>query len=156
MFKLFKNNNNTSTHFHNIINNILQQQNLENSSGGITLNIGSFASLAPVGPIRFEPTSINLQTSTPAKPNTLKASNTFIKLSKNNHQVNIGGQQNVAKIKMIMPTKKVSQRATNSYKNVNITEKTGDINMVNVLTPTNNTPLRASAPTATGTFSLQL
>lgn len=121
---------------------------MDNTTGGITLNIGSFASLAPVGPIRFEPTSISLQSSAAGKAgvNTLKTTNAFIKVSKNN-QVNIGGQQqNVAKIKMIMPTRKPTQR---TYKNPNLTEKTNEINMVNVLSPV-GTGIRVCAPTATG------
>ncbi|OXU26276.1 hypothetical protein TSAR_002472 [Trichomalopsis sarcophagae] len=126
-----------------------QQQSMDNSTGGITLNIGSFASLAPVGPIRFEPASINLQSSAAVKAgiNTLKTTNTFIKVSKNN-QVNIGGQQqSVAKIKMLLPTKKPGQR---TYKNPNLTDKTGEINMVNVLSPT-STGIRVSAPAGTVT-----
>jgi hypothetical protein len=119
------------------------------------LNIGSFASLAPVGPIRFEPTSISLQTTPSMKNNnTFKTSNAFIKVSKSN-QMNITGAQNVAKIKMIMPTKKITQRSVgNNYKNISINEKTLNMNMVNVLTPT-NTPVRINPSTKTGNLIMQ-
>ena len=69
--------------------------------------------------------------------------------------MNIGTTQNVAKIKMIMPTKKVAQRAPNTYKNINLTEKTGDMSMVNVLTPTSSTAVRVNAPTSTGNLQFQ-
>ncbi|XP_014212187.1 KAT8 regulatory NSL complex subunit 3 isoform X2 [Copidosoma floridanum] len=110
--------------------NFSEQQNIDNSTGGITLNIGSLASLAPVGPIRFESTPISLQVS-PAgtKAGTVKTStNTCIKVTKGNQVNTIGGTgQNVGKIKMLMPTKKAtSQRASLNHKNINVTEKMGD------------------------------
>ncbi|XP_058800499.1 KAT8 regulatory NSL complex subunit 3 isoform X2 [Phymastichus coffea] len=123
------------------------QSSIDNTSGGITLNIGSFASLSPVGPIRFEPTSISLQT--PGKSgNTIKTTNAFIKVSKNN-QVNIGGPQNVAKIKMIMPTKKIAHRSPGG--------KLGEVSMVNVLAPSSahikiNPPVAGNLNTTPGTI----
>lgn len=55
----------------------------------------------------------------------------------------------MAKIKMILPTKRVQQRGGNNYKDLNITaENINDPTMVNILS-SSNTPTRANAPTAT-------
>lgn len=99
---------------------------------------------------------MSLQSSIPGKTgiNTIKTSNTFMKVSKNN-QVNIGGQQqNVTKIKMIMPAKKPGSRVSNTYKNINLTDKSGEINMVNVLSSTGS-GIRVSLPAATGNLLYQ-
>lgn len=65
-------------------------------------------------------------------------------MSKNN-QVNIGGPQNVAKIKMIMPTKKVPQRPSGG--------KPGEMSMMNVLAPS-TAPIKINATVAGKTSSL--
>ncbi|KAL7291332.1 hypothetical protein TKK_0014933 [Trichogramma kaykai] len=98
-----------------------QQQNLENPTGGITLNIGSFASLSSMGAIRLEPPTLN----------SLKTqSNAYFKVLKNNSQVSVGGQtQNIAKIKMIMPQKKV-QSTSNSPRASNTVNKLNEGNFV--------------------------
>ncbi|KAK2584394.1 hypothetical protein KPH14_006777 [Odynerus spinipes] len=76
------------------------------ASGGITLNIGSLASLAPIGPIRLGPTSVDQTTST-----------------------------NVPKMKAIVSTNKTFSKVISSnYRHTNIVDKNGDTKLINVLT----------------------
>lgn len=68
--------------------------------------------------------------------------NTFIKVSKNSNQIISAQSQNVAKIKMIMPQKKATQRAHNIYKTGNATgNQLTNTNSTNAATVT-NVPIR--------------
>ncbi|KAJ8686983.1 hypothetical protein QAD02_022777 [Eretmocerus hayati] len=106
-----------------------QQQHGDNSAGGITLNIGSFASLAPVGPIRFDSSSISLHSASLEKSHnnsngttSAKIPSTFIRVTKKD-QPNTIEPRNLAKIRMVSP-KKAPQRMPTAPTHVNMSEKT--------------------------------
>ncbi|XP_076241623.1 reduction in Cnn dots 1 [Calliopsis andreniformis] len=147
--------NNQKTHFveHLITSRISGQQSASSDSGGITLNIGSLASLAPIGPIRLAPASAANQTVSPALKNTPKSSVATTKISKivpTNIQL-----QNVSKMKAIVSSNKnLSKVISNNYRHINVPDKNNDTKLVNVLT-TSGSQIRVntSATTAMHTKS---
>lgn len=120
-----------------------------NAENGITLNIGTLASLAPIGPIRLAPTT-NQSTTT-----SIKTSNTSVKLPKIISNIPL---QNAPKIKTIMSTNKSYSNVTNNYRQVNVADKSGDAKLVNVFTTGNQIRVNAAGSSkppcaTTGTFS---
>lgn len=132
-----------------LIKKITLQPNTSNASGGITLNIGSLASLAPVGPLRLAVTStgqtITATTKTNNSPRLSTAHSKMPKMMATN-----SSPQSTAKTKTVMSTNKsFSKVMTSSYKHINITDKGGEAKLVNVLTTSGN-QVRVSASTAAG------
>ncbi|KMQ90286.1 kat8 regulatory nsl complex subunit 3-like isoform x1 protein, partial [Lasius niger] len=121
----------------------LPAQTNMNAENGITLNIGTLASLAPIGPIRLAPTTVNQSATTPTKTsNTSKA--TTVKVPKIISNVPL---QNVSKIKTIVSTNKsYSNMISNNYRQVNVADKSGDAKLVNVFTTGNQ--IRVNTATA--------
>lgn len=109
------------------------QQNANSDSGGITLNIGSLASLAPIGPIRLAPASTG-QTVSATPKSTPKSSVATAKIPKivpTNIQL-----QSVSKMKAIVSNKGFPKVISNNYRHV--PDKNGDTKLVNVLTTSGN------------------
>jgi len=106
----------------------LLQTNI-NSENGITLNIGTLASLAPIGPIRLAPTTVNQSTTTfPKTSNTSKSLTAAVKVPKIVSNVPL---QNVPKIKTIVSSNKsYSNMISNNYRQVNTPDKSGDAKLV--------------------------
>jgi len=105
----------------------LLQANI-NSENGITLNIGTLASLAPIGPIRLAPTTVNQSTTTfPKTSNASKSLTAAVKVPKIISNVPL---QNVPKIKTIVSSNKsYSNMISNNYR-VNTPDKSGDAKLV--------------------------
>jgi len=103
-----------------------------NSENGITLNIGTLASLAPVGPIRLAPTTVSQATTVSSKTsNASKSSAATVKVPK----IISNPLQNVSKMKTIVSSNKsYSNMISNSYRQVNAPDKSGDAKLVNVFT----------------------
>ncbi|XP_078053206.1 reduction in Cnn dots 1 [Augochlora pura] len=137
---------NQKTHFveHLITSRLSGQQNSTTDNGGITLNIGSLASLAPIGPIRLAPASTG-QTVSPMVKNTAKPSMSSTKVPKivsTNVQL-----QNVSKMKALVSSGKgFSKVISNNYRHINMPDKNGDAKLVNVLTSSGN-QIRVTTPT---------
>ncbi|XP_012153364.1 reduction in Cnn dots 1 isoform X2 [Megachile rotundata] len=130
--------NNQKTHFveHLITSRLSGQSNSNSDNGGITLNIGSLASLAPIGPIRLAPASTDQSVLNTTK-NSTKSSITSAKVSKivpSNIQL-----QNISKMKAIGSSNKgFSKVISSNYRHLNIPDKNGDTKLVNVLTTSGN------------------
>lgn len=114
-----------------------------NSENGITLNIGTLASLAPIGPIRLAPTAVNQSSTTSSKTsNPSKSSTAIVKVPKIISNVPL---QNVSKMKTIVSSNKsYSNMIPNNYRQVNAPDKSGDAKLVNVFTTGNQ--IRVNAP----------
>ncbi|XP_050448837.1 KAT8 regulatory NSL complex subunit 3 isoform X1 [Cataglyphis hispanica] len=129
-----------------------------NAENGITLNIGTLASLAPIGPIRLAPTTVNQSVTSSKTSNTSKAVTATVKVPKIISNVPL---QNVSKMKTIVSSNKsYSNVMSNNYRQVNVAEKSGDAKLVNVFTTGNqirvNTAAGAGSKAAcatTGTLS---
>ncbi|XP_033207462.1 KAT8 regulatory NSL complex subunit 3 isoform X2 [Belonocnema kinseyi] len=80
-----------------VISPRLMAQSVNSGNGGITLNIGSLASLAPVGPIRFSPASAGQSSPGTTKTNIPKSPAAFQKAPRMIHM----GNPNVGKMKNI-------------------------------------------------------
>ncbi|XP_071654119.1 uncharacterized protein Rcd1 isoform X1 [Temnothorax longispinosus] len=119
-----------------------------NSENGITLNIGTLASLAPIGPIRLAPTAVSQSTTTSSKtPNASKSSTTTVKVPPK--IISNVPLQNVSKMKTISSNKSYSNMVANSYRQVNTPDKSGDTKLVNVFTTPTGNQIRVNAtPTA--------
>ena len=106
-----------------------------NSENGITLNIGTLASLAPVGPIRLAPTAVSQITTVSSKTsNASKSSAAAVKVPK----IISNPLQNVSKMKTIVSSNKsYSNMISNSYRQVSTPDKSGDAKLVNVFTTGN-------------------
>ncbi|KAL2718189.1 KAT8 regulatory NSL complex subunit 3 isoform X1 [Vespula squamosa] len=129
---------------HLITSRVPTQKTTNSTSGGITLNIGSLASLAPIGPIRLG-SSVD-HTNTVKAINTSKSSITSNKIPKiisSNIPL-----QNVPKMKAIVSTNKTFSKVISSnYRHTNIIDKNGDTKLINVLTTGNQSrinPLSAA------------
>ncbi|XP_076650445.1 reduction in Cnn dots 1 [Halictus rubicundus] len=137
---------NQKAHFveHLITSRLTGQQNSTTDNGGITLNIGSLASLAPIGPIRLAPASTG-QTMSPMVKSTAKSSISSTKVPK---IVSANVQlQNVSKMKAIVSSGKgFSKVISNNYRHLNMPDKNGDAKLVNVLTSSGN-QIRVTTPT---------
>lgn len=106
-----------------------------NSENGITLNIGTLASLAPIGPIRLAPNTVNQSTTTSSKTsNASKSSTATVKIPKIISNVPL---QNVSKIKTIASNKSYSNMISNNYRQINAPDKSGDAKLMNVFTTGN-------------------
>lgn len=118
------------------MNYILFLQTNINAENGITLNIGTLASLAPIGPIRLAPTTVNQSATTPSKTsNTTKAATATVKVPKIISNVPL---QNVSKMKTIVSSNKsYSNVMSNNYRQINVADKSGDAKLVNVFTTGN-------------------
>ncbi|XP_071866848.1 reduction in Cnn dots 1 [Bombus fervidus] len=139
--------NNQKSHFveHLITSRLSGQPNSGSDNGGITLNIGSLASLAPIGPIRLAPASSGQGVSTPIKniPKSSIASTKVPKIVSTNVQL-----QNMPKMKAIVSSGKgFSKVISNNYRHLNIPDKNGDTKLVNVLTSSGN-QIRVNTSTA--------
>ncbi|KAF3424383.1 hypothetical protein E2986_02217 [Frieseomelitta varia] len=122
------------------------QPNSTSDNSGITLNIGSLASLAPIGPIRLAPASSSQGVSTTIKniPKSSVASTKVPKIVSTSVQL-----QNVSKMKAIVSSSKnFSKVVSNNYRHLNIPDKNGDTKLVNVLTSSGN-QIRVNTSTAT-------
>ncbi|EZA55410.1 hypothetical protein X777_04371 [Ooceraea biroi] len=111
-----------------------------NADNGITLNIGTLASLAPIGPIRLAPTTVNQSINTSSKTsNTSKSSIMPVKIPKIvSTSVPL---QNVSKMKTIVSSNKsYSNIIPSNYRHtqVNVPDKNGDAKLVNVFTEGGN------------------
>ncbi|XP_076229096.1 reduction in Cnn dots 1 isoform X2 [Nomia melanderi] len=136
--------NNQKAHFvEHLITSRLSGQNSNSDNGGITLNIGSLASLAPIGPIRLAPASTSQSMSSAVK-NSTKSSVSSTKVPKivpTNVQL-----QNVSKMKAIVSSGKgFSKVISNNYRHLNMPDKNGDAKLVNVLTTSGN-QIRVATP----------
>lgn len=125
------------------------QTNTSNA-GGITLNIGSLASLAPIGPLRLNPTSAGQTVTATSKVNNApRPSTAYSKMPKMMPTTNVS-PQNTQRIKPVMSNKQSFPKVVgNNYKHINITDKGGEAKLVNVLTTAGN-QVRVSASTAAG------
>ncbi|XP_043601170.1 KAT8 regulatory NSL complex subunit 3 [Bombus pyrosoma] len=138
---------NQKSHFveHLITSRLSGQTNSGSDNGGITLNIGSLASLAPIGPIRLAPASSGQGVSTTIKniPKSSIASTKVPKIVSTNVQL-----QNMPKMKAIVSSGKgFSKVISNNYRHLNIPDKNGDTKLVNVLTSSGN-QIRVNTSTA--------
>ncbi|XP_050483776.1 KAT8 regulatory NSL complex subunit 3 [Bombus huntii] len=138
---------NQKSHFveHLITSRLSGQPNSGSDNGGITLNIGSLASLAPIGPIRLAPASSGQSVSTTIKniPKSSIASTKVPKIVSTNVQL-----QNMPKMKAIVSSGKgFSKVISNNYRHLNIPDKNGDTKLVNVLTSSGN-QIRVNTSTA--------
>lgn len=97
------------------------------------------ASLAPIGPIRLAPTPVGQSASTPNKTlNTSKSSNSSVKIPKTAISTNVS-LQGVSKIKTIVPSNKtLSNVIPHNYKQVNVSDKSGDAKLMNVFSASGN------------------
>ncbi|KAL0118088.1 hypothetical protein PUN28_009039 [Cardiocondyla obscurior] len=129
-----------------------------NSENGITLNIGTLASLAPIGPIRLAPTTMSQSTTTTSSKtsNISKSSAASVKIPK----ISNLPLQNISKMKTIVsPNKSYSNIVSSNFRHVNTLDKSGDTKLVNVFASGNQikvnaTPTGSSKPMATsGTLS---
>ncbi|OAD53272.1 KAT8 regulatory NSL complex subunit 3, partial [Eufriesea mexicana] len=130
---------------HLITSRLSGQSNSNSDNGGITLNIGSLASLAPIGPIRLAPVSSGQAVSTTIKniPKSSIASTKVPKIVPTNVQL-----QNMSKMKAIVSSSKgFSKVISNNYRHLNIPDKNGDTKLVNVLTTSGN-QIRVNTSTA--------
>ncbi|KAI4490645.1 hypothetical protein M0804_003589 [Polistes exclamans] len=119
---------------HLITSRIPAQKTPNSASGGITLNIGSLASLAPIGPIRLG-SSID-QNNTIKTINTSKSSVMSNKIPKIISNI---PHLNVPKMKAIVSTNKTFSKVISSnYRHTNIVDKNGDTKLINVLTTGGN------------------
>ncbi|KAK1125190.1 hypothetical protein K0M31_006530 [Melipona bicolor] len=138
---------NQKSHFveHLITSRLSGQPNSSSDNGGITLNIGSLASLAPIGPIRLAPASSSQGVSTTIK--NIPKSSIATKVPK---IVSTSVQlQNMSKMKAIVSSSKnFSKVVSNNYRHLNIPDKNGDTKLVNVLTSSGN-QIRVNTSTAT-------
>ncbi|KAL6262880.1 hypothetical protein P5V15_005669 [Pogonomyrmex californicus] len=138
--------NNQRNQFSELKTARLSGQTNINSENGITLNIGTLASLAPIGPIRLAPTTVSQSTTTTSKTsNTSKSSTATVKVPKIISNVPL---QNVSKMKTIVSSNKsYSNTISNNYRQVNTPDKSGDAKLVNVFTTGNQIRVNAT-PTA--------
>ncbi|XP_043265684.1 KAT8 regulatory NSL complex subunit 3 [Colletes gigas] len=144
--------NNQKAHFveHLITSRLSGEQTSNSDNSGITLNIGSLASLAPIGPIRLAPASSGQSMSTTIKstPKSSVSSTKVPKIIPTNVQL-----QNVSKMKAIVSSSKgFSKVISNNYRHFNIPDKNGDAKLVNVLTTSGN-QIRVNTPTTTAIHS---
>ncbi|XP_017889717.1 KAT8 regulatory NSL complex subunit 3 [Ceratina calcarata] len=134
---------------HLITSRLSAQSNSNSDNGGITLNIGSLASLAPIGPIRLAPTSSGQVVSAAIKtiPKQSVASNKVPKIVSN---VQL---QNVSKMKTIVSSGKGFPKViSHNYRHLNIPDKSGDTKLVNVLT-TSGSQIRVNTSNAAAIHS---
>ncbi|KAG7190135.1 hypothetical protein KM043_006267 [Ampulex compressa] len=122
------------------------QQNSPSENGGITLNIGSLASLAPIGPIRLAPASTSQPLTTTAKTVTnAKTSFTSTKMPKI-IPTNVS-LQNIPKMKAIVSTNRGFPKViSTNYRHLTLPDKNGDAKLVNVFTTAGN-QIRVNAST---------
>ncbi|XP_054001417.1 KAT8 regulatory NSL complex subunit 3 [Hylaeus anthracinus] len=144
--------NNQKAHFveHLITSRLSGEQTSNPDNGGITLNIGSLASLAPIGPIRLAPASTGQTVSTALKsaPKSSVSSTKVPKIIPTNMQL-----QNVPKMKAIVSSSKgFSKVISSNYRHFNIPDKNGDAKLVNVLTTSGN-QIRVNTSTTTAIHS---
>ncbi|XP_018361440.1 PREDICTED: KAT8 regulatory NSL complex subunit 3 isoform X2 [Trachymyrmex cornetzi] len=127
--------NNQRNQFSELKSSKLSAQTNVNSENGITLNIGTLASLAPVGPIRLAPTAVSQATTISSKTsNASKSSAAAVKVPK----IISNPLQNVSKMKtMVSSNKSYSNMISNSYRQVSASDKSGDAKLVNVFTTGN-------------------
>ncbi|XP_012278162.1 KAT8 regulatory NSL complex subunit 3 isoform X2 [Orussus abietinus] len=141
---------------HLITSRIPGQTNAGN--GGITLNIGSLASLSPIGPIRLAPAPASQLTSSTVKSNGISRSQATLSKVSKLVSTEVSPQSSTSKMKTIVPGSKGFAKMTSSgYKHVNITDKVGETKLVNVLT-TGGSQVRVGLQSkppgnASGTFS---
>ncbi|XP_011875794.1 PREDICTED: KAT8 regulatory NSL complex subunit 3 [Vollenhovia emeryi] len=136
----------------------LPAQSNVNSENGITLNIGTLASLAPIGPIRLAPNAAGQSTTTPSKTSSTSKSPATAKLPKIISNVAL---PNASKLKtLVSSNKSYSSVVSNNYRQASTPDKNGDTKLVNVFATgnqirVNTTPTAGSSkPTATsGTLS---
>ncbi|XP_012268871.2 KAT8 regulatory NSL complex subunit 3 [Athalia rosae] len=123
------------------------QPNTSSAPGGITLNIGSLASLAPIGPLRLIPTSAGQTITNTTKINSVpRPASAYSKVSK--MMPTNASPQSAVKMKTVMSANKGFSKVMNSsYKHINITDRGGEAKLVNVLTTAGN-QVRVSASSA--------
>ncbi|CAL7938463.1 unnamed protein product [Xylocopa violacea] len=143
---------NPKGHFveHLITSKLSGHSNSSSDSGGITLNIGSLASLAPIGPIRLAPATSGQAVSAAIKniPKSSIASTKVPKIVSTNVQL-----QNVSKMKAIVSSSKnFAKVVSHNYRHLNIPDKNGDTKLVNVLTTSGN-QIRVNTSTAAAIYS---
>lgn len=115
-----------------------------NVENGITLNIGTLASLAPIGPIRLAPTTIGQTTSSSPKSGTSKSASTS-KIPKIVSNIPLQG---VSKIKTLVPTyTPITNVISHNYRQMNVPDKSGDTKLMSVFTTSGN---QIRVNTATG------
>jgi len=126
-----------------------------NADNGITLNIGTLASLAPIGPIRLAPSTVNQSlTHTSKTPNVSKSSAMPVKIPKIISTTM--PLQSVSKMKTIVSSNKsYANIIPSNYRHtqVNIPDKNGDAKLVNVFT-TGGNQIRVTTATGGKTFVL--
>ncbi|XP_034950017.1 KAT8 regulatory NSL complex subunit 3 [Chelonus insularis] len=139
----------------------LVQGNSTASNGGLTLNIGSLASLGSGGPIKLGPYSTSQSSNMQVKSNTsIKQPVSLTNVSKMIHSNNLSNLP--GKIKTVSPNTKIFNKtlainnknavasnrtiSSNNYKSMNIQEKSGDAKLVTVLATSGN-QVRVSTPT---------
>ncbi|XP_020289791.1 KAT8 regulatory NSL complex subunit 3 isoform X3 [Pseudomyrmex gracilis] len=102
------------------------------AENGLTLNIGSLASLAPIGPIRLAPSTASQSATTMSKAsNVSRSSATSAKVPKIISNVPLQG----TKIKTLIPANKsYSNVVSSNFRHVNASDKNADTKLVNVIT----------------------
>ncbi|XP_018316265.1 KAT8 regulatory NSL complex subunit 3 [Mycetomoellerius zeteki] len=142
--------NNQRNQLSELKNSKLPAQTNANSENGITLNIGTLASLAPVGPIRLAPTTVNQATTISSKTsNASKSSAAAVKVPK----IISNPLQNISKMKTIVSSNKsYSNMVSNNYRQVSAPDKSGDAKLVNVFTTGNQ--VRVNTASAAGNSKL--
>nr|XP_012222923.1 PREDICTED: KAT8 regulatory NSL complex subunit 3 isoform X1 [Linepithema humile]XP_012222924.1 PREDICTED: KAT8 regulatory NSL complex subunit 3 isoform X1 [Linepithema humile] len=114
-----------------------------NAENGITLNIGTLASLAPIGPIRLAPTTVSQ-----SPPKASKSSTTPSKVPKIISNVALQG---IPKMKTIVSSNKpYSNMISSNYRQVNIPDKNGDAKLVNIFTTGNQIRVNTSSGAGSG------
>ncbi|XP_066599701.1 KAT8 regulatory NSL complex subunit 3 [Prorops nasuta] len=112
---------------HLITSRISGKQGMGPGSGGITLNIGSLASLAPIGPIRLAPATDQ------TTPNSMSKKGSISKSTASSSKIVTAGVpiQNISKMKAVMSANKsLTKMISSGYRKVNGPEKGGDTKML--------------------------
>ncbi|EFN82752.1 Uncharacterized protein KIAA1310 [Harpegnathos saltator] len=106
-----------------------------NAENGITLNIGTLASLAPIGPIRLAPTTVGQGVSTsPKTSGATKSATASVKIPKI-----VSNMQGVSKIKTLVPTyTPITNVISHNYRQANVPDKSGDTKLMSVFTASGN------------------
>ncbi|XP_014485013.1 PREDICTED: KAT8 regulatory NSL complex subunit 3 [Dinoponera quadriceps] len=109
-----------------------------NAENGITLNIGTLASLAPIGPIRLAPTTVGQAASTsPKTSGTSKSTSASVKIPKI-FSTNVP-LQGISKIKTLVPTySPITNVVSHNYRQVSVPDKSGDAKLMSVFTASGN------------------
>ncbi|XP_032675346.1 KAT8 regulatory NSL complex subunit 3 isoform X2 [Odontomachus brunneus] len=108
-----------------------------NAENGITLNIGTLASLAPIGPIRLAPTTVGqIASSSPKTSSTSKSASASVKMPKIVSNVPLQG---VSKIKTLVPSyTPITNVISHNYRQMNVPDKSGDAKLMSVFTTSGN------------------